>query len=513
MFIIDMKKRILLPMAFAAVSFTAAAQCPEISCNNSDTSITSPLGACGATFIFVAPTAQDLCKFDSVQFTFTGVVQTFTVPDGVTSVRIKAWGAKGGYGYPANNQGGNGGFATGLLSVTPGQVLHVYVGGMGANANTSNAAAGGFNGGGTGGIYPGDYGGGGGGGASDVRVSPYNLADRVIVAGGGGGGAFNSPNTDDDRGGGGGGLTGETGFGQGIQGNTGAATGGTQNSGGTAGNFTGWCTGFGGSLGQGGNAGTCNNAGGGGGGGYYGGGGGVWAGGGGGSSYIGGVTDSSTLTGINNDNGKIIISWATPTLDVVQIAGLPSGAEYPVGTTINVFEAIGGDSSVVTCSFTVTVEANLNTGVTVSGNTLTSQQNGATYQWFDCTTNTPIPNETNPSFTATQNGLYGVAITLGSCVDTSACTQISTVSVIENPDLIHMNVFPNPTNGEFTVNFGNTVSKAQIRILDVQGRMIESRQLFNTSVFTFDISKASQGIYAVEVQTDNGRAIFKIIKQ
>lgn len=499
-------------MAFAAVSFTAVAQCPEIICNK-NIFITSPLGACGTTYNFDTPTAQDLCKFDSVQFTFTGGVQTFTVPAGVTSVRINTWGAKGGYGSPANHQGGNGGFATGLLSVTPGQILNVYVGGVGANADASTAAPGGFNGGGTGGLFPANYGGGGGGGASDVRISPYNLADRVIVAGGGGGGGFNYSQTDFDRGGAGGGLTGETGYGGDIQGNTGAATGGTQSLGGTAGTYPSWCTGFDGSLGLGGNAGTCSNGGGGGGGGYYGGGGATWSGGGGGSSYIGGVTSGSTIMGINSGAGKIAISWANPTINVVQTTGLPSGAQYPVGTTTNTFSATGGDGTVVTCSFTVTVEANLNTGVTESGTTLTSQQNGATYQWFNCTTNTPIPNETNQSFTATQNGLYGVSITVGSCVDTSFCAQISTVSVVENPDLIHMNVFPNPTNGEFTVNFGNTVSKAQVRILDVQGRIIESRQLINTSMLTFDISSASQGIYVVEVQTDNGRALFKIVKQ
>ena len=67
---------------------------------------------------------------DSQTFSYTGSSQTFTVPSGVSTITIQAWGAQGcaghfqGGGYP----GGKGGYATGSLSVSAGNVLYVFVG-------------------------------------------------------------------------------------------------------------------------------------------------------------------------------------------------------------------------------------------------------------------------------------------------------------------------------------------------------------------------------------------------
>ncbi len=226
------------------------------------------------------------------EFDYTGAVQTWVVPVGVTSIQIEAWGAQG---WSGGNAGGLGGYAKGTLAVTPGQVLNLYVGGRGTVASIEAIPmGGGWNGGGHGqSNYSGEPNSvGGGGGASDVRVGGTALTDRVIVAGGGGG----ATNNTDCWGGDGGGETGLTGGGSFDPG-----TGGTQSAGGT----------IGGDLGQGGNA-TVGMTpwNGGGGGGYYGGGTSpAHGGGGGGSSYIDGVTGGTTTAGLRSGDGQIKISY------------------------------------------------------------------------------------------------------------------------------------------------------------------------------------------------------------
>lgn len=113
-------------------------------------------------------------------FAFTGDPQTFTVPGWVTEVEVVACGAQGaGLEEFGLLPGGEGGRVTSVLSVTPGEILLVVVGGEGTGT------AGGYNGGGSGGV------GTGGGGASDVRQGGSALSDRVVVgAGGGGSGAL-----------------------------------------------------------------------------------------------------------------------------------------------------------------------------------------------------------------------------------------------------------------------------------------------------------------------------------
>ena len=193
-------------------------------------------------------------------FDYTGAEQQFEVPPFVTSVSIKAFGAAG---WSGARSGGLGGEAEGTLAVTPGEILHLFVGGQGIAANGDHVVeGGGFNGGGDGQNNGNPNSVGGGGGASDVRQGGSDLEDRVLVAGGGGG------STDNDDGvggvafgGDGGGLVGADGGSCYPSSGGIAGTGGTQVAGGVPG----------GALGQGGNAdGTMTPWNGGGG--YYGGG-------------------------------------------------------------------------------------------------------------------------------------------------------------------------------------------------------------------------------------------------
>lgn len=263
---------------------------------------------------------------------YTGSAATYVVPAGVTSIQIEVWGAQGqaltDEQYDVST-GGLGGYAIGNLSVTPGEVLNVFVGGTG----TEDVA--GYNGGSLGGYgtpSDGDAGrAGSGGGASDVRQGGTGLANRVIVGGGGGGGGRDyvngscQPCGTGGNGGAGGGIVGTNGNDPadpiyGVYFNPGAGgKGGTAVAGGLGGDGPEGIDGNPGILGVGGMGidGDYSVASGGGGGGYYGGGAGAGVssgsgkaggGGAGGSSFIGGVTDASTTAGIRSGNGEIIIT-------------------------------------------------------------------------------------------------------------------------------------------------------------------------------------------------------------
>src|SRR5262249_3353793 len=76
-----------------------------------------------------------------VDFSYTGSNQTFVVPDNVTSIFVKLWGAGGSGG---SGTGGGGGFTSGNLAVTPGETLILIVGGGGLhNMNGFHAFGGG----------------------------------------------------------------------------------------------------------------------------------------------------------------------------------------------------------------------------------------------------------------------------------------------------------------------------------------------------------------------------------
>jgi Bacterial Ig-like domain (group 2) len=240
---------------------------------------------------------------------------TWTVPANVTSIQIVATGGGGGGAGTTNGvgpgaPGGSGALVTELLSVTPGQLIALVVGG-GAGAPAPGWG---------GACSPG----GGGGGASSFDSGN---ADQIIAGGGGGGGSgCGQSETPGGNGGGAGGAGGSGGGsygGAGGSGGTGGADGegtnaggngdgGPGGAGGSNGPYPGGNGGSGAGLGAGGTGLSC--CGGGGGGGYGGGGagGGLQSGGAGGSTGPSGTIYSAAsnagAASASGGDGSIVIT-------------------------------------------------------------------------------------------------------------------------------------------------------------------------------------------------------------
>ena len=337
----------------------------------------------------------------SVSFFFTGSIQTWVVPPCVTSINVIAAGAKGG-----GNNGGNGAIVQGNVPVTPGQILQIRVGGMG------NCPTGGWNGGGNGWTAsPSNHLSCGGGGASDVRIPPYALNNRLIVGSGGGGRAGGSPYQ--VNGGAGGCATGLAGAGSPFTGTGGG--GGSQFAGGNGGPpWAGGQWGQTGSLGQGGNGGYYINAsGGGGGGGFYGGG--------------GGGADNCC----QNANGG---------------GGGGGGSSLtPAAGTCNASSNIGNGYVTITFTTTPVIVTASNTGPYCTGQTIQLITNSpGTYVWtgpnnFYSTQQNP----TIPNASLANAGVYNVTVTNNNCTSTATTTVVVNqgpiVSIINNTNSTVLN--------------------------------------------------------------------------
>jgi len=282
----------------------------------------------------------------------------FTIPEGVTSLSVQAWGAGGG-GAVQSAQGGGGGYAQSQISVNPSDIVEIYVGTGGGIATSTTCDARGAGGGEASHVQKDSIFllmAGGGGGAGTVAVGLHDFGSNIGGNGGAGGGEV--------------GLMGQNGIseftvfaGQGGQGGT-QTTGGEGGEGGF-GDFedesVDGMPGSSGGFGVGGSGGYiedgCSSGGGDGGGGYYGGGGGgsggqlsitlvgSGGGGGGGSSFgdvtIAGedripggpiITETNGYGGAPNSDGGhgyVRISWEEP------VAPTPIDTNTPVPANTN----------------------------------------------------------------------------------------------------------------------------------------------------------------------------------
>ncbi|HEX8516667.1 MAG TPA: PKD domain-containing protein [Bacteroidia bacterium] len=150
-----------------------------------------------------------------------------------------------------------------------------------------------------------------------------------------------------------------------------------------------------------------------------------------------------------------------------------------------------GCDSIVTLSLTIGA---VDTSVTQTGNTLTSNVLGAAYQWLDCDNSySEILNEINQSFTTTVSGSYAVIVTEGSCSDTSACLNVTITGIAAHAET-NLTIYPNPNNGSFVIKANVEGAYSLVNKLGQVVRMFEINAAHN---YTTTIENLDNGVYFV----------------
>lgn len=182
-----------------------------------------------------------------------------------------------------------------------------------------------------------------------------------------------------------------------------------------------------------------------------------------------------------------------------------------VSGVIEVFTNIGTSG----CDSTVTINLTVNSvdnSVTNSSPTLTSNEVGANYQWVNCPELSVIPGETNQAFTATVNGSYAVIVTSNGCSDTSSCVAVDGLGFIENDFGDACILFPNPTDGNFSIDLGDIYPSVKITVLDLSGKVVLSSAYLESQLLNLKLD-APAGIYTLRVESEGKRAIVRLVKE
>lgn len=190
------------------------------------------------------------------------------------------------------------------------------------------------------------------------------------------------------------------------------------------------------------------------------------------------------------------------------------GNNYTTSNNSATFNIIGGAAS--GCDSTVTLNLTINNvsdlTTSISNETISSNNTNASFQWINCADNSVIAGETNSSFTATTNGNYAVVISENGCQDTSACVIIESVGIIENNFGDELKVYPNPTNGNFSIDLGAVYESSIISITDLSGKLIESKTMSQSQMLNLFINEPS-GIYILSIQAGNEKALVRLVKE
>jgi hypothetical protein len=165
------------------------------------------------------------------------------------------------------------------------------------------------------------------------------------------------------------------------------------------------------------------------------------------------------------------------------------------GIYSDVFTAVNGcDSLVITI---VTVNAPINSSVTVNELELTANQNGAIYQWIDCSSMVDILGQDQQVYSVTETGEYAVDITFDGCTVTSECISIEVVGLSEEE--LDFKIFPNPVLDECNI-VGATYD--EVIVLDVSGRQLIHFWKDNLIHHAIDLGQLESGKYILKIMNE-----------
>lgn len=214
------------------------------------------------------------------------------------------------------------------------------------------------------------------------------------------------------------------------------------------------------------------------------------------------VTIDLTITNISSTSQNSTICFG----DSIQ-----SGLNYynQNGTFIDTLTAASGCDSVVTLNLTVNTQ--IDTTISLIGNSISANQNSASYQWYDCFNDLIIFGETNQSIIPGQTGFYSCIVDLNNCVDTTICLFYNLNSITENT-LNKINLFPNPSKGKTELFLISDVPESQVFVYDSKGSLMRTNLMKNGKL-ELDFTNESDGIYLIYVLTNKTAQQLKYIKE
>jgi hypothetical protein len=115
-----------------------------------------------------------------------------------------------------------------------------------------------------------------------------------------------------------------------------------------------------------------------------------------------------------------------------------------------------------------------------------------------------IPGATASTLVINQSGLYSVTVTNSNgCSRNSTNFNPSFVSIAEN-GFLPVQIFPNPTTGNFTLSYDDGAEVEIRSITDAYGKQVKYEVQETHGGIIIDLASVSQGVYFVNYTLQDG---------
>ncbi|UOE42115.1 T9SS type A sorting domain-containing protein [Chryseobacterium suipulveris] len=89
--------------------------------------------------------------------------------------------------------------------------------------------------------------------------------------------------------------------------------------------------------------------------------------------------------------------------------------------------------------------------------------------------------------------------------------RTATVGILESTFTHHITVYPNPTDGNVTINLPESLSEFIASLYDLNGKLIQQSTYKNTKTFELNLN-VQPGIYFLTINSENKKATIRLIR-
>ena len=221
----------------------------------------------------------------------------------------------------------------------------------------------------------------------------------------------------------------------------------------------------------------------------------------------------------NTGSVSVLVSGGTSSYTLQWNPGSGSGSNLnniTEGTyTLSVTDANG---CLKVDTFIVTEPPLLVVNLTQNGATLNATVSGGvpgyTYRWKEFSNPTNILQQGGTSYMVLTPGSYYLEIE-----DNNGCITLSdTVTFVENTSIdiissLDISIYPNPFKEFTTVDFGMFVPKAELRVVDIVGNIVDIYDIEDQKSLIINKDTKSKGVYFIELVIDGNKLFKKITIQ
>lgn len=162
--------------------------------------------------------------------------------------------------------------------------------------------------------------------------------------------------------------------------------------------------------------------------------------------------------------------------------------------------------------FTLRLTKCLDTTLSRNGQELRANQATGTYQWLSCGDSLqPVAGARQQTFRPDSNGRYAVALSSGSCQDTSACYTVRTVGQPGARVAGDVALYPQPAQDQLTIQAPEAYVGSRYQLHALDGQMLRSGIMRNPGATTLSVKQLPEGFYLLALQHADARTVRKVV--